>query len=401
MLKKLLPILLMSAFILAACQPAPAVPGQPTSSAPMEGCKVTALVPTPNPTIEALLPPVSAEDHILGAKDALVTIVEYSDFQCPYCSMLAPVLTELVKKYPDDLRLVYRFFPLSSHSNALVSAYAAEAAGRQDKFFEFSEFLFANQAKWGGLSNDEAAAWFAEQSAQFKMDPEKFKSDFASDTVRQVVDKSLKIATDAQVPGTPFLLINGQPYQSNMDIVSMSALVEFFKLSQRAYKTCPPMVIDPKKKYEATLKTEKGDIVVKLYADKAPLAVNSFVFLAREGWFNNTTFHRVIKNFVAQGGDPSASGFGGPGYTFNNEYKDAVFNKGGLLAMANNGADTNGSQFFITFAQAPNLNGGYTLFGEVLKGMNVAEQLTERNPDSAGAPLPPGDKLISIEIKEK
>lgn len=386
---------------MAACQPAAATPTQQAGGPPMEGCKVSALVPTPNPTIEALIPAVSAEDHIFGAKDALVTIVEYSDFQCPYCSMLAPVLTQLVEKFPNDLRLVYRYFPLSSHSNALISAYAAEAAGQQDKFFEFSEFIFANQEKWGGLSTEEAAAYFVEQSAQFKMDPEKFKADLASASVRQVVDKSLKIATDAQIPGTPFLMINGQPYQSNMDIESLSALVEFFKLSRRAYTACPPMVIDPKKKYEAAIKTEKGDIVIKLYADKAPLAVNSFVFLAREGWFNNTTFHRVIKNFVAQGGDPSGSGFGGPGYQFNNENAEAVFNRSGLLAMANSGEGTNGSQFFITFAQAPNLNGGYTMFGEVLKGMDVAEKLTERNPDSAGAPLPPGDKLISIEISEK
>jgi cyclophilin family peptidyl-prolyl cis-trans isomerase/protein-disulfide isomerase len=399
MLKKLLPILLLAAFVLTACKPA-ATPAPLAGGPPME-CKVSALVPTPNPTIEALIPAVSDEDHILGAKDAMVTIVEYSDFQCPYCSMLAPVLTELVKKFPNDLRLVYRFFPLSSHSNALISAYAAEAAGVQGKFFEFSEFIFANQANWGGLTNEEAAAWFAEQSAQFGMDAEKFKTDLASPKVQAVVDQSLMIATNAQIPGTPFLMINGQPYQSNMDLESLSAIVEFFKLSQRAYTVCPPMVIDPSRSYEATIKTEKGDIVVKLYADKAPLAVNSFVFLAREGWFNNTTFHRVIKNFVAQAGDPSASGFGGPGYQFGNENAEAVFNRSGLLAMANSGPDTNGSQFFITFAQAPNLNGGYTMFGEVLKGMDVAEKLTERNPDSAGAPLPPGDKLLSIEISEK
>ena len=402
MFRKLLPVLVLASILLAACQPAAAPSSNTASGTPMQGCKVVDLVPTPNPTIQSIIPAVSATDHITGAPNAKVTILEYSDFQCPYCAQLAPVLKQLLAKFPNDVRLVYRFFPLSIHSNAQISAYAVEAAGRQGKFFEFGEFLFANQAQWGGLTPDQAVSWFADQSAQFKLDPEKLKADIASDSVHKVVDTSLKVATDAQIPGTPFLLVNGQPYQSNTDIDTLSAIVQFFMLSERTYKACPPMQIDPKKQYEATLKTEKGDIVLKLYADKAPLAVNSFVFLARAGWFNNTTFHRVIKNFVAQGGDPSGSGFGGPGYQFINENTGAFFNRPGLLAMANSGADTNGSQFFITFAEAPNLNGAYTLFGEVTSGLDVAQKLTLRDPSAASAdPLPAGDKLISVEIREK
>lgn len=408
MLNKLLSIVLLSAFMLTACTPKAVTPMPLAGGPPMSGCKVNALLPAINPTVQALIPAVSADEHILGAKDALVTIVEYSDFQCPYCSMLAPTLTKLVEKYPKDLRLVYRFFPLSSHSNALISAYAAEAAGRQDKFFEFNAFLFANQAKWGGLSTAEATAWFAEQSSQFKMDAEKFKADIASDSVRQVVDKSLKIAMDAQIPGTPFLMINGLPYQANMDIDSLSAVVALHKLSQAAYKECPPMVIDPKRSYTATLKTAKGDIVVKLFADKAPLAVNSFVFLARKGFYNDTSFYRVVKNILAEAGDPSGSDLGGPGYAFVVENKDAVFNRAGLLVMAkdndgtNDATPPNGSRFFITFAEAKNLNGTYTQFGEVLSGLDIAQELTLREPTAAGtSPLPPADRLISVEISEK
>ena len=148
------------------------------------------------------------------------------------------------------------------------------------------------------------------------------------------------------------------------------------------------------------MKTEVGDVVVKLYPDVAPLAVNSFVFLARDGWFNNTIFHRVLENFVAQGGDPSGSGFGGPGYQFKNENASALFDREGLLAMANSGADTNGSQFFITYAALENLNGGYTIFGEVTQGMDVARKIELRDP-SSGAALPPGTKILSVEIREK
>jgi cyclophilin family peptidyl-prolyl cis-trans isomerase len=171
-------------------------------------------------------------------------------------------------------------------------------------------------------------------------------------------------------------------------------------MGEKTYKSCPPMVIDPAKQYEATIKTDAGDVVVKLYPDKAPLAVNSFVYLAREGWFNNTIFHRVLENFVAQGGDPSSSGMGGPGYQFKNENTTAQFDREGLLAMANSGPDTNGSQFFITYAPLANLNGGYTIFGEVTQGMDVAKKIKLRDPASAAA-LPPGTKILSVDIREK
>ena len=146
---------------------------------------------------------------------------------------------------------------------------------------------------------------------------------------------------------------------------------------------------------------EKGDIQIQLYADKAPLAVNSFVFLARNGWFDGVTFHRVIPGYLAQTGDPSGTGLGGPGYYFKNEISaDLKYDKPGVVGMANSGPDTNGSQFFITYAPAPNLDRGYTIFGQVLKGMDVVESLTSRDP-SQNANLPQGDKIINVTIEEK
>jgi cyclophilin family peptidyl-prolyl cis-trans isomerase len=185
-----------------------------------------------------------------------------------------------------------------------------------------------------------------------------------------------------------------------MTLEALSGLVELFSMADIQYTQCPPMVIDPAKQYEAVMKTSKGEVVLNLYADKAPLAVNSFVFLAQRGWFDNVSFHRVLPGFVAQGGDPTGSGMGGPGYQFQNENLEAVFDRAGLLAMANSGADTNGSQFFITYAETPDLNGGYTIFGEVTKGMEIVESLTERDP-SSGAELPDPDLILSIKITEK
>jgi len=168
----------------------------------------------------------------------------------------------------------------------------------------------------------------------------------------------------------------------------------------KQWSSPPPMTIDPSKQYFATFKTAKGDIKVQLFADKAPKTVNSFVFLAREGFYNNITFHRVLADFMAQGGDPTGKGSGGPGYIFDNEsHPDLTFDSPGILAMANAGANTNGSQFFITFRATPWLDAGYTIFGKVIEGMDVVLSLRLRNP--AENPTYPGDLLKIVEIEEK
>ena len=172
-------------------------------------------------------------------------------------------------------------------------------------------------------------------------------------------------------------------------------------LADRVYSACPEQVIDKTKTYKAVLKTEKGDITIDLFADVAPVTVNSFVFLAKAGWFDDITFHRVIPDFVAQSGDPSGLGIGGPGYFFDNEINpDYLFDQPGRVGMANSGEGTNGSQFFITYAAEPNLNGSYTVFGQVESGMDVLQQLTARNA-SAVDDTEPGTKLISVEIIEE
>jgi cyclophilin family peptidyl-prolyl cis-trans isomerase/tetratricopeptide (TPR) repeat protein len=166
------------------------------------------------------------------------------------------------------------------------------------------------------------------------------------------------------------------------------------------YKNPPVMTIDPKKSYQATIVTAKGDIVLQLYPDSAPNAVNSFVFLARQGFFDNTTFHRVLPGFMAQGGDPLGTGTGGPGYQFANEIDPALhFDVAGVLGMANAGPDTNGSQFFITYAPASWLDGGYTIFGRLTTGMEVLQALTPRDPQKN--PSFVGDQILTIEIAER
>lgn len=165
------------------------------------------------------------------------------------------------------------------------------------------------------------------------------------------------------------------------------------------YKAPPPMTIDTKKVYYATFKTSQGDIKVQLFADRTPNTVNNFVFLAREGFYNNTTFHHVLENYMAQGGDPTATDGGGPGYIFDDEFGEGlVFDRPGMLAMANAGPNKNGSQFFITMSPQPSLNGRNTIFGEVVAGLDVVSKLKLRDPGKAPDFL--GDALTSVEIEE-
>ena len=183
-----------------------------------------------------------------------------------------------------------------------------------------------------------------------------------SDKAVAALEAGLQEAQTLGLRGTPSVAVNGFHYGGNRDLWTLSAIVELLKLEQRDYTTCPPTVIDESKSYQATLTTTKGDIVIELLPKKAPLAVNSFVFLAREGWYNDVPFHRVISGFMAQTGDPSGTGYGGPGYTFRDEVSpEDKFDAAGLVAMANAGANSNGSQFFITYGPQETLDGKHTI----------------------------------------
>ena len=168
----------------------------------------------------------------------------------------------------------------------------------------------------------------------------------------------------------------------------------------KQYNHAPPITIDLSKQYFATVKMAKGgEFVIQLYPDKAPITVNSFIFLARQGYFDGVTFHRVLQGFMAQGGDPTGTGAGGPGYQFVNEKNDLTFDKAGVVAMANAGPNTNGSQFFIMFGPYGLSENDYTIFGQVTSGMDVVNSITLRDPNTN--PTFPGDAIESITIAEQ
>lgn len=160
----------------------------------------------------------------------------------------------------------------------------------------------------------------------------------------------------------------------------------------------PEMIINPGHSYVATIETEIGNIILNLFSDLVPRTVNNFIFLSKEGYYNNTIFHRVIPNFMAQAGDPTGKGWGGPGYKFKDEFHpDLRHDKAGTLSMANAGPDTNGSQFFITFVPTPWLDNKHSVFGEVIEGQNVLNSIPPRDPQN---PDNPGIQIKKIIIEE-
>jgi len=352
----------------------------------------------------SIFPPITDEDWSKGPEDALLTILEYSDFQCPACGAFYGELNKLMEKYPNDVRLVFRHLPLESlHPNSILAAQAAEAAGLQGKFWEMYDALFSKQSSWASLTKEEFTSWLENEASSLGLDVDQFMADLTSEAIVTKIQQQIDFDFNTiGLNATPTILLNGRPWSYDWSASTLGMVIEVMKYENKGLATeCPPWVIDTSKQYTATIKTEKGDIVIELYDDEAPLTVNAFVYLARQGFYDGVTFHRVDYSFVAQAGDPSGTGISGPGFEYRNEISDKLtFAEAGMVGMANSGADTNGSQFFITYVPATQLDGSYTIFGKVIEGMDVLKSLTERdtqtNPDA-----PAGDKIITITITEK
>ncbi len=350
----------------------------------------------------AVFPPVSDEDWAKGPEDALITVIEYTEFQCPYCAMAYLEFEKLMEMYPNDVRLVYRPYPLISiHPNSQVAAQAAEAAGLQGKFWEMYSNLFDKQSEWSGLTAEEFLAWLATEAKELGLDEEQFSQDTVSDVLKEKIQSAMDYGASIGLNSVPTVLINGRPI-NNWYASGIKPIIEVVKIEDSLMKECPPWVIDVEKTYTATITTENGAMTLDLYPKAAPLAVNSFVYLAREGFYDGVTFHRVYHTFMAQTGDPTGTGWSGAGYQFREETVDELtFDEAYMVGVARGQeAGTSGSQFFITYVPYPSLNGLYTIFGKLVDGVDVFEQITERDADQ-NPDAPVGDEIISITINEK
>ena len=329
---KKIPLAISIIFFLASCTPptTPAtatVPLIPTfaPTQPVNPCTAISVDPTPGPETPSLFPKVNPDEHIYGPSDAAVTIIEYADFQCPTCSEMARILAYLTEQYPNDLRVVYRHLPLVDiHDKALLASLASEAAAQQGKFWEFHDYLYGRRNDWVALTPDEFETWIEQQVPALGLDLATFQADYISEEIRDRLLDDLYYNSSIGLVQTPFLLINGQMYFGPMDYNSMNQMISLIIMGERQFTTCPPLTIDPLRQYIATLYTEAGEIVIQLYADKAPITVNSFIFLTHNGWYDNITFHRVIPGSYAQTGDPSGTGMGNPGYFTIDEVNSCV-----------------------------------------------------------------------------
>lgn len=313
------------------------------------------------------------------------------------------MLEQLQETYGDDMHFVYRHFPLSGiHDKAVLASIASEAAGKQDAFWQFHDLLFERQRDWSNFAPEQAKELFANYAFELGLDRDQFLADMDDPALKQIVADAETAAQDAGLRGTPTVFINGYEFPSQ-DLPLNKEGVDFFLQIIRTLEmqyNQPEQVLEAGKQYQATIETEKGDIVIDLFSDTAPLNTNSFAFLAEKGWYDNTTFHRVLADFMAQGGDPLGLGIGWPGYRCTDEVVDTrKFDKAGVVAMANSGPNTNGAQFFITFGPAEHLNDDFTIIGQVVSGQDVVDSLTLRDPEAQ--PAFEGDKILKVTISEK
>jgi cyclophilin family peptidyl-prolyl cis-trans isomerase/predicted DsbA family dithiol-disulfide isomerase len=396
-------ILTASVFLLFSCTPVtttvtanpPAVP-LITSTPTAMACTLLHFPATP----VALGAEFGDRGHAAGPANAPVTIVVFSDYQCPACAFLDVSLKQIRLTHAADVRVIFVNTPLSDRDKDAFATQAVEAADLQGKFWEMHDLLFEKQAEWSVLTPAAFESWAVQQAAGLGMDPVQFQLDFKGKTVADRLQRSIQ-SSNSQSISPPILFVNSNSRYSGLaDFASLDTVVRMEALSARQFTSCPAWLIDPLKQYVATLHTAKGDVIIQLFPDKAPLAVNNFVSLAQKGWFDGITFYKMLPDFLVMSGDPSETGMGNPGYLFKTEISTSLhFDQPGMVALDNSGPDTNGSRFLITLAPAAQLYGQYTVIGKVISGMKVLSALTPRDP-KPGIYLPPGDSLINISIQE-
>lgn len=351
-------------------------------------------------TPEVLAAEFESRAHVTGSETAPVTIVSFSAYDCPACAYQAAILKQIRLLHADELRFIFLPILRTGSEMDLQAVRLVEAAALQEGFWEMHDLLFASYLEWAELDAQAFEQWAIQRAGEIGLDSARLGADLAGAEVQQRLTQALAVSAGMQSYPLPLLYINSNsPYEGLADLASLDAVIRLESLTARMFSRCPDWVIDPTRQYIAILETSRGQVVIQLFPDKAPLAVNNFVFLAQQGWFDDLTWHRVLSGSLAASGDPSGTGYGNPGYYFEVEMPPGLsFDRPGMLAMDNRGIGTNGSQFFISLAPNSQLNGGYTILGQVLDGMDVLAALAPRLPQP-GIYLPPGDDLIRVSIE--
>lgn len=355
------------------------------------------LSPTARPFIS-----LEPGDRRIGDAGAPVAFVAYLDFQCRYCAGVAQTLRMIQTAHAAEASLVYRPFAQPDlHDKSGLAARVAEAAGRQGAFWEMFDVLFARQEEWTGLSALSFLQWSEDRIEELDLDKGRFSADVRDPALEATIAAAALRARQAGLPGAPILYFNGAVFQAPPTPVNLEASLRLELLARRQYSAFPELVLDPALSYSARLRFGRLEMRVQLFPDTAPLAVNSFVFLSREGWYDGSPVHRVLPGELFETGDPSGTGLGVPGYNFPNEVGDGIrFDRAGRVALSSVGPGTNGSQFFITLAPLASLDGTRTIFGQVMEGLELAMGWEAREP-LLDLLEPPPAILESVEILEQ
>lgn len=340
----------------------------------------------------------------MGPEDAAITFIEYADFQCPACAGLHTLHEDLRAKYGDELRFVYRHLPLTSiHDKAMITAEAAEAAADQGKFWEMHDLLYEKQQEWQNLPEEEVLDRLIGYAGELGLDTERFEQALSEHTYKEQITADYEAYQEYGQMATPTYAINKVFYPTREfgGFGRLPAFIGLVRMSDEMYDSLPSQVIEPDKDYAATIRTTKGDIVVELFDDNVPTNVNSFAFLAQDGWYDGLDFFFVDHENLALTGDPTNSGGGlpYPGYYCEDETTpDLSFDEAGLLALYTPAPNRNSSSLFITYVPQPDFTGNFTIIGRVIEGMDVAESLTATQP---GPDQPEPDSIETVLIEEQ
>lgn len=400
--------------VLAACTPSPG-PVDATTTPPPTAIEAARLGPTntPKPATVTRLPssptatiqplePVTAEDWIRGPLDAEISFLVYCDFQSPPCADFAENIQSLLELRPADVQLIYRQFPLLVlNDKAGLAAELAFAADQQGAFWPMHDHLYEQQQNWTDLSEDDFVDWAAQAALDLGLDSGQIEADLREDVYADMAQDAFLNGVNSGIPGTPFLLLNGEWFRAAPTLTNLEAAMRLELLSDLQFGQPPDLQIDHELLYLATIKLNTGEIVIQLFPGSAPANVANFIFLARRGWYDDTIFHRVVPGRYVEAGDPSATGFGSPGYFVRDEIDPELgFDRAGRVAMVSAGPNTNGSMFAITLQSLPEWQGNRTIFGQVIEGLPLLSRLDARQ-SLEDLLVEPDVRILSIEIEEQ
>lgn len=393
-----------AALMAASCSPGTAERATPTPSAtasPVSLGPASTSEPSPSPRPPSdptatpfLLPLPGPDDWALGPPGAPAEFLIYSDLQSPNAALGLQSLLDVFDRHPDEVRLVFRHFPVvSQYDKDSLAGQAVEAAGRQGAFWPMVRLLTDRHAEWSVLPPESFAGWVQEQASTADLDPLALMDDLASGRYTGLMVQAFQEATALGIPGVPTILLNGAPLRVAPTPLDLESATRLAILAAHQFPGAPEMTIDPEVGYTATLETSEGDVVIQLFPRSAPNAVNSFVFLAEQGWYDGGSFFYVEPGVLVEAGDPSETGLGDPGYHLPDEIDPSLdLGAPGMVALSSAGPGTNGSRFFINLESLPSLTGTRTIFGRVIDGLEVLGSLESRH--AATDLLSPGAGII-------